>query len=57
MTIDFKHIHVIKLSPHVKVTLHRDDSQRRSLVQHIVAMLGQCCNYSKQCRNNVATLY
>ena len=28
MTIDFKHIHVIKLSPHLKVMLHRDDSQR-----------------------------
>ena len=24
--------------------------------QHSVAMLEQCCNYSKQCRNNVATL-
>ena len=23
---------------------------------HIVAMLEQCCNYSKQYRNNVATL-
>ena len=30
--------------------------QRRFLVQHIVAMLEQCCIYSKQCRNNVATL-
>ena len=28
MTINFKHIHVIKLSPHLKVMLHRDDSQR-----------------------------
>ena len=34
----------------------RDDSQRRFLAQHSVAMLGQCCNHSKQCRNNVATL-
>ena len=34
----------------------RDDSQRRFLAQHSVAMLEQCCNYSKQCRNNVATL-
>ena len=24
--------------------------------QHSAAMLEQCCNYSKQCRNNVATL-
>ena len=33
-----------------------DDSQRRFLVQHSVAMLEQCCNHSKQCGNNVATL-
>ena len=34
----------------------RDDSQRRLLAQHTVATLEQCCNYSKQCRNTVATL-
>ena len=34
----------------------QDDSQRQCLAQHIVAMLEQCCDYSKQCRNNVATL-
>ena len=34
----------------------RDDPQRRFLAQHSAAMLGQCCNHSKQCRNNVATL-
>ena len=36
----------------------RDDSKQRFLAQHSVssvAMLKQCCNYSKQCRNNVAT--
>ena len=33
----------------------RNDSQRRFLAQHIVAMLEKCCNYSKQCCNNVAT--
>ena len=33
--------------------LTRDYSQRRFLAQHSVAMLEQCCNYSKQCRNNV----
>ena len=33
-----------------------DDAQRRFLAQHSVAMLEQCCNHSKQCRNNVATL-
>ena len=34
----------------------RDDLQRRFLAQHSVAMLEQCCNHSKQCRNNVARL-
>ena len=34
----------------------QDDSQRRFLAQHRVAMLEQCCNHSKQCRNNVAML-
>ena len=33
-----------------------DDSQRRLLAQHIFAMLEQCYNYSKQCRNNIPTL-
>ena len=31
-----------------------DDLQQRR--QHSVATLQQCCNHSKQCRNNVATL-
>ena len=39
-----------------KVDVTRDDSQRRFLAQHSVAMLEQCCNHSKQCRNNIATL-
>ena len=30
--------------------------QRRFLAQRSVAMLEQCCNQSKQCRNNLATL-
>ena len=34
----------------------RDDSQGRFLAQHSIAMLEQCCNHSKQYRNNVATL-
>ena len=33
-----------------------NDSQRRFLAQHGVAMLEQYCNYSKQCCNNVAKL-
>ena len=32
----------------------RDDSQRRFLAQHSVEMLKQCCNHSKERRNNVA---
>ena len=39
-----------------KVMFTRDDSQRRFLTQHSVVILEQCCNYSKQCRSNVATL-
>ena len=31
----------------------QDDSQRRFLVQHSVAMLEQCCNHWKQCCNAV----
>ena len=34
----------------------QDDSQRRFSAQHWVAMVEQCCNHLKQCRNNVATL-
>ena len=33
-----------------------DDSQRRFLAQHSIAMLEQCWKNSKQRRNNVATL-
>ena len=36
--------------------IKNDDSQQRVLAQHSVAMLEQCCNHSKQCGNNVATL-
>ena len=35
----------------IKVDVTRDDLQR-----HSVAMLEQCWNYSKQCRNNIAML-
>ena len=40
----------------LKGDVTRDDLQRQFLAQHSVAMLDQCCNYSKQCRNNVARL-
>ena len=39
-----------------KGNVTQDDSQRRFLAQHRVAMLEQCCNYTKQCRNNVVTM-
>ena len=42
--------------PRLRVQTQRDDSQRRFLSQHSVAMLEQCWNYSKQCRTNAATL-
>ena len=38
------------------VVYTRDDSQRRFLTQQSVTILVQCYDYSKQCRNNVATL-
>ena len=30
--------------------------KKQFLAQHSVAMLEQCCNYSKQCRTNVASM-
>ena len=33
-----------------------DDSRERFWAQHSVATLEQCCNHSKQCRNNVVML-
>ena len=33
-----------------------DDMQRRHLAQHSIAMLEQCWNHSKQCRDNITTL-
>ena len=47
---------VLALRMLCKGDVTRDDSQRRFLAQHSVAMLEQCCNLSKQCRNNVGTL-
>ena len=34
----------------------RDDSQRQFLAQHSVAMLEQCCNYSKNVGERCAAL-
>ena len=47
---------VLALRMLCKGDVTRADSQRRFLAEHSVAMLEQCCNHSKQCRNNVATL-
>ena len=41
-------------TPRLKVMLHGTISNDD--FQHSAAMLKQCCNHSKQCRNNVATL-
>ena len=46
-----EHVHFLH-----KGDVIRNDPQRRFLVQHSVAMLEQCCNYSKQYHNSVATL-
>ena len=40
----------------LKGDVTRDDSRRQFLAQHSIAMLEQCCNCSKQCRNNITTL-
>ena len=45
------------LSQGLKGDVTRDDLQGRFLAQHSVAMLEQCCNHSKQCPNNVATMF
>ena len=47
--------HVVTKSS-TKGGVTQDDWQRLFLVQYSVAMLEQCCNHSKQCRNNVAML-
>ena len=40
----------------LKGDVTRDDSQRRFSAQHSIAMLENCCNYSKQYGDNVETL-
>ena len=44
------------LSAYTKGAVTRDDSQRWFFAQHSTAMLEECWNHSKQCRNNVAML-
>ena len=48
---------VAVVSLDLKGDVTRDSSQRRFLAQQSVAMLKQCCNRSKQYRNNVTTLH
>ena len=38
----------IYVSKQSKGDVKRDDSKRRFLAQHSIAMLEQCCNHSKQ---------
>ena len=40
----------------LKGDVTRDNSHRRFLAQHSVAMVEQCCKHLKQCRNNVVML-
>ena len=35
------------------INITRDDFQQQFLAEHSIAMLEQCCSYSKQCCNNV----
>ena len=49
-------LRIVSFNITLKGDVTRDDSQRRFLVQHSVAMLEQCCNHSKQCRNNAVML-
>ena len=46
----------IYVSKQSKGDVTGDESKRRILAQHSIATLKQCCNHSKQCSNNVATL-
>ena len=41
----------------LKSDVKRDDLQQRFSAQHGVAMFKQCCNHSKQCRNNAVVLF
>ena len=40
-------------------TIRNDDFQRNTALQQelLLAMMEQCCNHSKQCRNNAVVLF
>lgn len=46
----------LRASSPLKVMLHETSRNERFQAQDIVAMLEQCCNHSKQCRNSVVML-
>ena len=46
----------LRASSPLKVMLHETSRNERFQAQDIVAMLEQCCNHSKQCRNNIVLL-
>ena len=50
------HILVSKMDFKKNNAVTRDDPQGQFLAQHSIAMLEQCCNHLKQCRNNVVML-
>ena len=47
---------LFKSNQTLRLDVTREDSLRRFFAKHSIAMLEQCCNHLKQCRNNVATL-
>ena len=53
--IDFNNLHHTLITHHVGRIISQQ-KLRRFLAQHGVAMLEQCCNHWKQCRNSAATL-
>ena len=55
---DKKKLQLLNISIYYKIMafVTRYDSQRRFLLQHSAAKLEQCCNQTKQCRNDFATL-
>ena len=40
----------------IKGDVRQEDLQQQILAQHYIAMLEQCCNCSKQRRNNVVNM-
>ena len=50
-------VHFFDVTARLKGDVTRDDTQRRFLAQHSLAMLEQRCNHSRQYCHNVTTLF